>query len=134
MIDWGTDLSLLDSLPASFPLIGPGDPRLVINAVYRRWTTDPNSEAGRRIYASQCRDVRQLLGARFDRAFLAGWERDLAETAKADDRVGGVVATLTPSSDRKVLTLRAAITVGTTTSTLILPITSPLLPEVTIGQ
>lgn len=134
MTNWGTDLSLLDSFPATFPVIGPGSPRLVVEAVYRRWTTSPTSEAGRRAYESQCRDVRQLLGARMDRAILASWEHDLQETAKIDERVADVVVTLRQSSDRKILTLRAAITVGTTTSTLILPITSPLLPEVTIGQ
>ena len=134
MTDWGTDLMLLDSFPATFTVIGPGDPRLVLYAVYRRWTTSPTSEAGRRIYDSQCRDVHALLGARTSRAILASWEHDLEEVAKVDERVAEVVVKLEPSGDRKVLTLRAAITVGTTTSTLILPITSPLLPEVTIGQ
>jgi hypothetical protein len=133
MTDWGTDLLLVDAFPATFPLLGPGDPRLVVHAVFRRWTTDPNSEAGRRIYAGKCRDVRQLLGARFDRAILAGWERDLVETAREDDRVGGAVAQLAPSSDRKVLTLRAQIAVGASTSTLILPITSPLLPRIVVN-
>lgn len=128
MADYGRDLSLLDGLSAQFPLLeGPG---LVVQAVYRRWTTDPASTAGRRIYQSQCRDIRRLLGARFDALTLAGWEHDLAFVAKVDQRVDACAVTLQDA--RQTLTLRSQIKTLGTTATLVIPFDT-FSPEVRLG-
>lgn len=128
------DLALLTSFPPTFPLLPTTSVRLVLEAFYRRITTDPASEAGRRLYESQCRDVRELLGSRFERAILATWEHDLAEMGRLDERVSAAVCTLT-ATDRKTLVLRAELTLadGATRASLVLPITSDLIPEITIN-
>lgn len=116
---YGQDLSLVQGFPQLFPTLEGS--ALVLQAVYRRWTTPPDTEAGRRIYGSQCRDIRQLMAMRFDGAILAGWESDLAEIARHDDRVDACTVTLTGSKSTKTLTLTALITVGQVTSTLVIP-------------
>ena len=130
-VDLGTDLALQDAFDPLF-LVTSG-PRLVVLAVYRRWTTDPNTVAGSLIYKGRCRDVRHLIGSRGDPTTDAGWERGLAECAKEDERVDTVTATLTRSRDRKVLHLRGLITVSGKIQTLVISFPD-LLPEVILGQ
>lgn len=130
MPDYGKDLTLLTGFPALFTLTeGPG---LVVQAVYRRWTTSPATTAGQRIYKSQCRDLRSLLGARFDQTTLAGWERDLAEIAKADERVDDCTVKIDGSQPQKLLTLRSLIKTLGTTASLVIPFDT-FSPEVLLG-
>jgi len=129
-VEYGKDLTLLDGFPPLFTLTeGPG---LVVQAVFRRWTTDPASTAGRRIYKSECRDVRKLLGARFDQTTLRGWELDLSQIAQVDERVDDCTVVITGSQPLKLLTLRSQIKTLGTTATLVIPFDT-FSPEVLLG-
>ena len=131
MAEYGKDLTLLDGFPPLFTLTE--GPALVVQAIFRRWTTSPTTTAGVRIYKSQCRDLRALLGARFDRTTLSGWELDLAQIAKADERVDDCIAKITGTQSTKLLVLRSQIKTLGTTATLVIPFDS-FVPEVDLGD
>ena len=119
--NYGADLTLVDAFDPLFPQQDAGDPHTVVYAIFRRWTTDPASEAGRRIYGSKCRDLRQLLLSRVDQAILAAWESGLAETAKQDDRCAGCRVAIAATKQLRVTSLRAQIQTADGPFTLVIP-------------
>lgn len=115
----GTDLTLLDAgfAPLFTTVSGP---LLVVQAIYRRWTTDPATAAGARIYKGLSRDLRRLLGLRFSDTTLASWARDLADVARADTRVDDVQVSFS-TVGRTIISLRAEIKVTGQQVTLVIP-------------
>lgn len=104
---YGSDFLLLDALDPLFALVS--GPQLVLAAVYRRWTTNPDGEDGARIYAGRCRDIRQLLQARYDAAVLTSWQQDLAQLAKDDERVDDCAVIFDQGAQGRTVKMRGNI-------------------------
>ena len=128
MPDYGTTLDLLDAFSPLFPSIS--GPMVVVQAVYRRWTTDPTSYAGKVVYKSKCRNIKDLLASRMNAGSLASWELDLPRVACYDERVRRCVVTLVGSKALRTLTLEASITVGTEDFRMVIPFDT-FEPEIT---
>lgn len=130
MADFGTTLSLLDSFDPLFPVVSSG--ALVIQRCYRRWTTNPDSEAGRRIWKGQCCDVGQILASKMQATTLDSWAQKMQSLALGDGEVDDCKVTFTGSRTLRTATMRAAIKVADQVFTLVMPLES-LSAEVTLG-
>lgn len=107
-MDFGTDMDLgMEGFDPQFTLVTGA--RLVLNAALRRWTTAEESAAGQRIYKGRCRDIRQLLTARYDQARLVALARALAELAKDDERVEDCAVVIDTEKSGRAVRLRAQV-------------------------
>lgn len=121
MADYGRTLSLVDGFAPHFPQVEGG--LVVLEAIVRRWTTAPESLAGRRIYQSRCRDVRALLAARLSSDRLASVGADLAQIARSDPRVQDALALVTMSAPDKRMFIRGVLQLAEGPFPLVLAVT-----------
>lgn len=127
----GQDLLLLDGFKPLFPQTSGA--ALVAAALYRRWTTDPASPAGKALYKSACRDLRALLGAQIDPARLVSLTREYQQVAREDERVQDVVCTFELAEEGRKLVFRAMVQCKAGPFTLVVPFDS-FIPELRLGQ
>lgn len=106
--DLGTDLSLMDGFAPHFPSVA--GPKNLIEALYRRITTDPESQAGQAIYQGRCMDVRRLLAKAIDGATVAGAELAVCRTCQEDERVSAARARMTFQPALRKLRLELSVT------------------------
>ena len=131
--DFGTDFLVFDEMPPDFRL-STGD-MLVLAAVYRRWTTDPDSVAGARIYKGRCRDIRRLLAARYNLARLTALATELGQVARDDERVDDASAVFESDPAGRTVRLRGEVRpVGDAAAIrFVIPFDS-FKPEVLLGR
>lgn len=107
---FGTDLALSNGFDPTFPVVS--NRANLIDALFRRWTTDSATEAGQEIYQGRCIDIRLLLAGRINNARINNLPQELARVALADDRIAGCAATAEFISATKVLRIAGNLTPG----------------------
>lgn len=107
-VNYGTDLELAAAFGPTFPLASGR--RNLIRALFRRWTTDPESEAGREIYGGRCMDLRRFAAGKLDPTRTGFIGQQVARTAQYDDRVSDCTATAAFSFSAKTLRVEAKVT------------------------
>src|SRR5579883_183708 len=105
--NFGTDLALADQFDPMFPLAKGR--RNLIDALARRVTTDPTSEAGKGIYNSRCMDLQALLATKIDPARAGSIAQQVAKVMQYDERVAGCTATAIFDAPSKKLTITASV-------------------------
>lgn len=108
MTDYGRDTSLGPAGLRPDASTNEG-PSLVLEAIWRRLTTDPASLAGRRIYGSRCYDLRALLGAALSDPRIAAEESAMASACRQDERVADAAALLDFAARTRSGTLKIAL-------------------------
>lgn len=110
-VNYGVDLELADQFSTTFPTAS--GLRNLIRALFRRWTTDPESEAGIAIYSGKCIDVRRFMAGRIDVTRTSYIAQSVARVAQHDDRVDDCTATASFAPSLKTLRIQAKVTPST---------------------
>jgi hypothetical protein len=107
MADYGTDLAVVDDLPARDAFVSG---RLNVGyALARRLQTPRGALAAIGDDADYGLDVRQLVGAGLTDRQRAEWEAAIAAECRKDDRVDSATVTLTSDLSTQTLTIDIAV-------------------------
>ena len=104
----GSDLYLTDGFEAHFPEAS-GRKNLAAH-LFRRLTSDPESESGAEIYEGACMDLRALFAARMDAGRLPSIARQVEEVCRFDERVDSCTAKVEFNLSKHLLEVSVNVT------------------------